>query len=60
VSNTRNLKIGECQSCEQLDDERRRSRWINTPTTWQPLTDSRTFAHTGLLLTIQELSCLYW
>jgi hypothetical protein len=26
VSNTRNLKIGECQSCEQLDDERRRSR----------------------------------
>jgi hypothetical protein len=60
VSGTCNLKIGERPSCEQIDDERWTSRWINTPTARQPLTDSRTFAHTGLLLTIQELSCLYW
>jgi hypothetical protein len=31
VSGTRDLKIGERQFCEQLDDERRISCWINMP-----------------------------
>jgi hypothetical protein len=31
VSETRDLKIGEHQSCEQLDDERWTSHWINMP-----------------------------